>query len=209
MRPLRPLLALLAITVAMLAASCSSSGGGSATLPSGVTRPTQAPTTAPSGGGPTSSPPRSSAEAPSSDPATTNPPATEAPTTSPPRTEAPATTEPAREATTTAAGSSTTEAAADESSSSSWWPWLLVGLAVLAIIVGLVLFLRPRKAPRWPAQTAAALDESDQITTHLVGLAPGGLGAVASADATRLATLMASVQQLVASAPDDRVTDAR
>ena len=71
----------------------------------------------------------------------------------------------------------------------------------MAIIVGIVLFLRSRKAPGWPAQTAAALDESDQITTHLVGLAPGGLGAVASADATRLATLMASVQQLVAIGP--------
>ena len=74
---------------------------------------------------------------------------------------------------------------------------------MVAIIVGVVLFLRSRRAPGWPAQTAAALDESDEITTHLVGLAPGGLGAVASADAARLATLMASVQQLVASAPDD------
>jgi hypothetical protein len=74
---------------------------------------------------------------------------------------------------------------------------------VVAVIAGIVLFLRSRKAPGWPAQAAAALDESDQITTHLVGLAPDGLGAVANADATRLATLMASVQQLVATAPDD------
>ena len=54
MRSLRPLLAALAVAVAILAASCSSSGGGgSVTLPSGATRPTQAPTTAPAGGGAT------------------------------------------------------------------------------------------------------------------------------------------------------------
>jgi hypothetical protein len=74
---------------------------------------------------------------------------------------------------------------------------------VAAIVAGIVLFLRSRRAPGWPAHTATALDQSDELTTHLVGLAPGGLGAVARADATRLATLMASVQQLVASAPDD------
>jgi hypothetical protein len=74
---------------------------------------------------------------------------------------------------------------------------------VAAIIAGIVLFLRPRRGSGWPDHAAAALDQSDEITTHLVGLAPGGLGAVASADARRLATLIASVQQLVASGPDD------
>ena len=128
---------------------------------------------------------------------TTAPPRTEAPETAPPRTEAPATT------TAAAAGTpATTTAPTGEDNGTTWWPWLLVGLAVVAIIVGIVLFLRPRRAPAWPAQMAAALDESDEITTHLVGLAPGGLGAVANADAARLATLMASVQQLVSSAPD-------
>jgi hypothetical protein len=63
--------------------------------------------------------------------------------------------------------------------------------------------MRSRKAPPWSARTGDALDESDQITTHLVGLAPSGLGAAAGADAARLAALMASVQELMTSAPDD------
>ena len=49
----------------------------------------------------------------------------------------------------------------------------------------------------------AVLDESDQITTHLVGLGPSGLVSVAAADASRLATLLATVEQLSASAPDE------
>ncbi len=47
------------------------------------------------------------------------------------------------------------------------------------------------------------LAQSDEITTHLVGLAPGGLGAVAGADANRLAALITTVEQLVTSAPDE------
>jgi hypothetical protein len=53
------------------------------------------------------------------------------------------------------------------------------------------------------AQTSEALDEADQITGRLVGLGPDGLGAAARADAARLAELMVSVDELVASAPDD------
>ena len=72
------------------------------------------------------------------------PPRTEAPATAPPRTEAPATTA-------AAAGTpATTTAPAGEGSGTTWWPWLLVGLAVVAIIVGIVLFLRSRRAPGWP-----------------------------------------------------------
>jgi hypothetical protein len=188
---LRPWLAALVVAVAFLGASCSDSGGGSVTLPSGVTRPTDVPTTAPADGSSNTRPPATEAPA-------TQPPRTEAPATEPPRTEAPATT-----AAPPIAAPGTTTAPAGEGNGTTWWPWLLVGLAVVAIIVGIVLFLRSRRAPGWPADTATALDDSDEITTHLVGLAPGGLGAVARADATRLAALMASVQQLVASAPDD------
>ena len=97
---------------------------------------------------------------------------------------------------------STSLSEADESGSSSWWPWLLAGLAVAAVI-GTIVFLRSRKSPQWVANAAASLDESDQITTHLIGLAPGGLSAVAGPDAARLARLMVTVQQLMTSAPDD------
>jgi hypothetical protein len=77
-----------------------------------------------------------------------------------------------------------------------------------AVVGGIVFSRRSRKASPWRAQAGAVLDESDQITTHLVGLTPDGLGSVAGADASRLAALVASAQQLVASAPDEAARQA-
>jgi hypothetical protein len=173
----------LATAVIVLTISCSGSGDGSATLPSGVTRPPA--TEAPAG----------------TDPPATEAPATEAPETEPPRTEAPETEPPATQS--PDEEPETTEPADDESGSTTWWLWVLLGIAVVAIIAAIIVYARSRKSPQWPAQTAAILDGSDEITTHIVGQAPAGLSAIAGADAARLAGLMASVQQLVASAPDD------
>ncbi len=77
-------------------------------------------------------------------------------------------------------------------------------MAAVAAVVGVVLFAGSRKkASPWTANASAAFAQSDEITTHLVGLEPGGLAAVANADAARLATLAATVQQLASSAPDN------
>jgi hypothetical protein len=86
-----------------------------------------------------------------------------------------------------------------EGGGSSWWLWLLVPLAVAAVVGG-ILLARSRQRRSWLARAGAAFDEADQITTHLVGLEPGGAATVADADATRLAALAATVQQLESSA---------
>ncbi len=105
-----------------------------------------------------------------------------------------------------APGPVTTPAAASDEGSSPWWPWLLAALAVAAAVIGVIALLRrsPKPAPSpSPAPTAAVLAQSDEISTHLVGLAPAGLGSVAGADAGRLAVLITIVEQLLASAPDE------
>ena len=107
-----------------------------------------------------------------------------------------------------APGPATTPAAAtSDEGSSPWWPWLLAALAVAAAVVGVIALVRrsPKAAPSPapPAPTAAVLAQSDEISTHLVGLAPGGLGSVAGADASRLAVLITMVEQLMTSAPDE------
>ena len=79
----------------------------------------------------------------------------------------------------------------------------MLAIAAVAAVAGILLAMRSRKAPPWSARTGAALDESDQITTRLVGLTPNGLAAAAGVDAARLAALMASVEELIVSAPDD------
>jgi hypothetical protein len=148
----------------------------------------------------------SAAEPATTDPQATDPQATEAPdrTLAPDQTDAPDETD-APDQTDTASGASTTTTSGEDSGSSTttWWPWLLLGLAVLAIIIGIALLLRRRRPPQWPAQAAAALDESDAITTHLVALAPAGLAAVAGSDAARLAALTATFERLMTTAPDD------
>ena len=98
----------------------------------------------------------------------------------------------------------TTAAETGTSSDYSWWPWIVGAVLVAAGVIGIVLLVRrPRGSGQWPNRAAAVLDESDQITTHLIGLAPSGLVSVAAADAGRLATLLAAVQQLAGSAPDE------
>ena len=47
------------------------------------------------------------------------------------------------------------------------------------------------------------LAQSDEITTHLIGLAPVGLGSVAGADANRLVMLIPIIEQLMTSASDE------
>jgi hypothetical protein len=137
---------------------------------------------------------------------------TEASPTSEPGTTAAASTRPSisvvptRAPATSAAPQSqpTTAAVTGTSSDSSWWPWIVGLVLVAAVVIGIVLLVRrPRGSGQWPNRAAAVLDESDQITTHLVGLGSSGLASVAAADASRLATLMASTQQLAGSAPDE------
>jgi hypothetical protein len=79
---------------------------------------------------------------------------------------------------------------------------VLAGVVVAAAIGLLLIFARSRRRGRWPAEAGVALDESDQITTELLTLAPGSLGSVAGAEAARLAAVSASVDQLMRSAPD-------
>jgi hypothetical protein len=189
----------LAVAGLLLVAGCGSGGGGSGALPS-VTRPSQpATTTDGTGGSPTTDRPADSTEAPkpTSEPEPDTTEAPEKPTSAPPATTA----EDNKNDETTTKGEDATTA--DDEGGTTWWPWLVALLVVAAIIGVIVLVRRSHKASPWPAQTAAVLGESDAITTHLVGLPPEGLAPVASADANRLATLMASVQELVTSAPDE------
>jgi hypothetical protein len=79
----------------------------------------------------------------------------------------------------------------------------MLAIALVAVVAGVLLAARSRRARPWTEQASGALDEANQITTHLVELGPDGLGAAAGADAARLAELMAAVERLVTSAPDD------
>ena len=102
----------------------------------------------------------------------------------------------------------TAPASVSDEGGSSWWPWLLVALAVIALVVAVVALLRrsPKAVAPSPgpaAPTATVLGQSDEITTHLIGLAPGSVGSVAGADANRLAALIATIEQLMTAAPDE------
>jgi hypothetical protein len=46
------------------------------------------------------------------------------------------------------------------------------------------------------------LDGIEQLTSHLAAVTPGGLHAVAQSDAMRLATMRATLRDLIESAPD-------
>ena len=182
---------LVAAVVVLFAAGCGS-GSGSANPSSSASRPTQAPTIPD---------------------ATVRPPATDAPTGATDATEAPpAPTEAptVAESVAPAPGPVTTApATTSDEGSSPWWPWLLAALAVAAAVIGAFALLRrspkaaPSPSPAPTAPTAAVLAQSDEISTHLVGLAPARLGAVAGADAGSLAVLITIVEQLMTSAPDE------
>ena len=175
------------------------SGSGSANPSSSVPRPTQAPTI-----------PDATIPDVTIPDVTVRPPATDAPTDA---TEAPAPTEgpTVEESVAPGPGPETTQAAAaTDEGSGSWWPWLLGALAVAAAVIGVIALVRrspkaaPSPAPAAPtAATVEVLAQSDEITTHLVGLAPGGLGSAAGADASRLAVLITIVEQLMTSAPEE------
>jgi hypothetical protein len=206
----------LVVGITLIAGACASSGsgGGSGSLPSiTVTVPDGGVTTiAPDGGDATTSTPPGTEEPAATDPpkteapAATDPPKTEAPAeTEPPKTEAPAETEPPKTEpapveTTVAPEPSSPGASEDESS--TWWPWVLGAVVLLGIGAAVVVGRRSRRGPSWADRARAALDEADQLSTHLAALAPAGVGVVATGDAARLATLGASLQQLVTTAPD-------
>ena len=184
----------------LLAAGCGS-GSGSANPSSSLSRPTQAPTIPDA----TVRPPGTDARPPATDAPTDATEAPAAPTEAPAApTEAPT----VEESAAPAPGPETTPAAAaSDEGSSPWWPWLLGALVVGAAVVGVIALVRrsPKAAPS-PAPAApmaAVLAQSDEISTQLVGLAPGGLGSVAGAEAGRLAVLITMVEQLMTSAPDE------
>ena len=82
-----------------------------------------------------------------------------------------------------------------------WWPWVLA-IAVLVVIVAIIANARRRRSgPSWQIRTTTLLDEIEQLTSHLAAIAPGGLHAVAQSDAMRLATMRATLRDLIASAP--------
>ena len=179
-RCVRPLLSVLVL--ALVAAGCGSGAGS--TNPSSVSRPPGASTV----------PDR-----------TDRPPATVA------ATDAPAAPTTERVATPTPPPATTSSADGSDESTSTWWPWVLLALAVIAVVIGVIALVRRppkstppvRTSPTAPTAQAAVFDQSDEITTHLVGLAPGGLGSVAAGDADRLARLLAALGELMMSTSDE------
>ncbi len=91
---------------------------------------------------------------------------------------------------------------ADGDDGAVWWPWVLV-IVVIVVIVAIVANARRRRSgPSWQIRTTTLLDEIEQLTSHLAALTPGGLHAVAQSDAMRLATMRATLRDLIVSAPD-------
>jgi hypothetical protein len=91
-------------------------------------------------------------------------------------------------------------APADDGDDALWWPWVLGALVVIGAIVAIA---RGRRGgPSWQIRSTTLLDEIEQLTSHLAAVTPGGLRAVAQSDAIKLATLRATLRDLVASAPD-------
>ena len=92
----------------------------------------------------------------------------------------------------------------DDDGGAVWWPWIL--LAVVLVVVAAVAMARGRRrSPSWQVRSTTLLDEIEQLTSHLAVVTPAGLHAVAQSDAMKLATLRATLRELVASAPDAAV----
>ena len=201
-RRLVPVVLIVGATALLIAACGSgggSGGGGTGTLAPGVSRPEQPASSEPSGGG--SAPSRTSI--PRTDPSATDAPATEAPATDAPVTEAPVTEAPARtDAPATEAPDTTAAKPADEGGGTPWWPWVLA-LAVLVAVVGATLLARRhRAAVRWHERASTTVDDADQLALRILGLPPAGLPTMAGTEAARAAALLATVQDLAASAPE-------
>jgi hypothetical protein len=91
----------------------------------------------------------------------------------------------------------------DNGDGTVWWPWVLGAILVIGAIVAIVAVAhRRRPGPSWQIRTTTMLDEIEQLTNHLAVVSPAGLHAVAQADATSLATMRATLRDLVSSAPD-------
>ncbi len=93
------------------------------------------------------------------------------------------------------------EVPSDEGDGTVWWPWAVLGGLVIIGALALVARRRP-SGPTWQARTTSLLDEIEQLTSHLVAVTPAGLHAVARQDATTLATMRATLRELIESAPD-------
>ena len=79
---------------------------------------------------------------------------------------------------------------------------MLGALLVIGVIVAIVAMARRRPpGPSWQIRTTTMLDEIEQLTNHLAAVSPGGLRTVAQADAMSLATMRATLKDLVSSAP--------
>ena len=195
---LRPL---IAGSVIVLLAACGSGGDGTgptitATLPSdaSIVRPTDPPgTVAPAPPAETQPVPPAEEAAPpaeSAPPEEAAPPAETAPPEAPPEATA------APDATT--AGDAAPE---DDEGGTVWWPWALAAVIVLIGVIA-ALARRRRPGPSWQIRVTTLLDGIEQLTSHLAAVTPGGLHAVAQSDAMRLATMRATLRDLIESAPD-------
>lgn len=208
-RPVRAALRTLAIgalglTGLALLAACGSGGGGTATLPPGVsaggavTLPDDVTVTRPPEEDAAEAPPADDpiVESPAEDPIVESP--AEDPTAEDPIVESPADDPGADDA---------TDIALDEGATEEdvvWWPWVL-GLLVIVIAVVAVVVSRSRRGnAAWSTRALSAMDASDALTTHLLAIPPEGLVVVARDDAQRLAELDVTTQELVRTAPDDR-----
>ena len=130
------------------------------------------------------------------------PPAETAPAeTAPPETQ-PAETQPAATAAPGTTPSSAVAADDDGDDGTVWWPWVLAIVVLVAIVAIIANARRGRSGPSWQIRTTTLLDEIEQLTSHLAAIAPAGLHAVAQSDAMRLATMRATLRDLIASAPD-------
>jgi hypothetical protein len=178
---------LTAVSVIVLLAACGSGDGSG-------TRPTIAGTLAPDASivGPASAP-AADAGAPPTD-AGAPPTDAQASETQPEQ--------PAPEAAAPDAAPSSSVALVDDGDDDSivWWPWVLVALVVVLAVVA--LSRRRRPGPGWQTRTTTLLNDIDQLTSHLAALTPDGMRAVAQNDATTLATMRATLSDLIASAPD-------
>jgi hypothetical protein len=125
------------------------------------------------------------------------PPAT-APIEQPPAETAPV--EPTAPVAVTDTAPTAAEVPSDDGDSTVWWPWVVGAIIVIGALVA-VARRRP-SGPSWPNRTTSLLDEIEQLTSHLVALTPEGLHAVATQDAMRLATMRATLRDLIESAPD-------